>query len=204
MRTITGTLGLAPLIVEKDLYEDTRKFPLVYDPAEDPVVVAEMEQMETDLKAGHLEKEIEDPDPSGSDLSDSDDDEDLWVDEEPEVAADGSGFEELPPTTVPKAKGKAKKGKKLKPKKVFTPVDKVVFLATFTISLCPQCFQIHASVVHILRSEIRRKKARVLIHKQADKEYRHLVFMRSMVIRWNTMYAEMRRARNLSPVRKLS
>jgi hypothetical protein len=37
----------------------------------------------------------------------------------------------------------------------------------------------------------------VLIHKLADEEYCHLVFMRSMVIRWNTMYVEMQRARNL-------
>ncbi|KAJ7830499.1 hypothetical protein B0H14DRAFT_3143490 [Mycena olivaceomarginata] len=49
-----------------------------------------------------------------------------------------------------------------------------------------------------VRSEIRCKKARVLICELADPEYRHLVFMQSMVIRWNTMYAEMRRARNLS------
>jgi hypothetical protein len=46
--------------------------------------------------------------------------------------------------------------------------------------------------VPFLRSEIRRKKAHVLIHELADVEYRHLVCMRSMVIS---------RARNISPVR---
>ncbi|KAJ7913778.1 hypothetical protein B0H13DRAFT_465884 [Mycena leptocephala] len=177
-QTITSTLGLAPPIAEKDLYEDTRKFSLVYDPAEDPVVVAETEEMEKDAKDGRLETDINDPDLSDSDISESDEDdhENLWVDEV-EVEAETADVEELEPEMEPesvstakgakgKGKGKGKKGKKTKPNKVFTPVDKI-----------------HASVVHILQSEIRRKKARVLIHKLVDKEYRHLVFVRSMVIR---------------------
>jgi hypothetical protein len=193
----------------KDLYEDTRKYPLVYDPSSDPVVVAEMEEMERDVKEGQLEKDVQDPDPSGSDLSDSDSDdehEDLWVDEaegqtEPESEADaGPDVEEM--TKNGKGAGKGKKAKKAKPEKAFTPVDKVR-VSNLEFFRYPHYFQIHASVVHILRSEIRRKKARVLIHKLADEEYRHLVFMRSMVIRWNTMYAEMQRARNPSAVGKI-
>ncbi|KAJ7922601.1 hypothetical protein B0H13DRAFT_1865621 [Mycena leptocephala] len=82
-QTVTATLGLAPPIAEKDLYEDTRKFSLVYDPAEDPIVVAEMEAMERDAKAGVLEKDVHDPDPSGSDLSADEDHEELWDEEIP-------------------------------------------------------------------------------------------------------------------------
>ncbi|KAF7378021.1 Reverse transcriptase-RNase H-integrase [Mycena sanguinolenta] len=193
-QNITATLSLAPPLAKKDLYEETRKYPLVYDPAEDPVVIAEMEEMENDRKKGELEKDIHDPDPSGSDLSASEnEEEDLWVDEAGELYGESGSegemeveAEEVVPAVEKSGKAarkgkKGKKAKKPKPKKVWTPVDKI-----------------HASVVHILRSEIRRKKARILIYKLADQEFQHLVFMRSMVIRWNTMYAEMRRARSLS------
>ncbi|KAJ7362501.1 hypothetical protein DFH08DRAFT_799533 [Mycena albidolilacea] len=179
-RNITATLSLAPLFAEKDLYEDTRKYPLVYDPVEDPVVIVETEEMEKDLKEGELEKDIHEPDPSGSDLSDSESDnkvEDLWVDEasaaasemvteevqtEPEVDAEVEEAE-MEEEAVTRKNGKApgkgarkgkkgKKAKKAKLEKAFTPVNKI-----------------HASVIHILRSEIRCKKARVLIHKHAMK-----------------------------------
>jgi hypothetical protein len=125
------------------LYEDTRKFSLVYDPAEDPVVVAETEEMEKDVKDGCLEKEIHDPDPSDSDISDSDGDdhENLWVDEV-DAEAETADVEETEPEMEPdsvstgkgakgKGKGKGKRGKKAKPK-VFTPVDKVFFLVVET------------------------------------------------------------------------
>ncbi|KAJ6628612.1 hypothetical protein B0H10DRAFT_2209517 [Mycena sp. CBHHK59/15] len=173
---ITGTLGLAPPIAKTDLYESTRKFPLAYDPSQDPEVVEEMEQMERDIKSGELEKDIEDVEDenqSDSDLSDveSDADESLWVEEEEET----SEAEDVP-------KIKAKKVKKAKPTNVFTAVDKI-----------------HATVIHILSSEIRCKKARILIHKKCEKKYRHLVFVRSMVIRWNTMFVEMKHAHNLQP-----
>ncbi|KAJ7733468.1 hypothetical protein B0H16DRAFT_1579534 [Mycena metata] len=189
---IAAALGLAPPIAEKDLYEETRKFPLAYDPAEDPVVVAEMAVMKEDIEKGRLEKDVDDTDPSEPDLSESDvddaenpeDTEDLWVLEAEEEEEEAPAPPPMLTAAVkPTASGKGKrKAKKVKPPKLFTPVDKI-----------------HETVVHILRSEIRRKKARVLIHKLADKEYRHLVFVRSMVIRWNTMYAEMRRARQLAP-----
>lgn len=130
-RNITATLGLAPSIAEKDLYEDTRKFSLVYNPDEDPVVMAETEEMAKDIKAGRLEKDIHNPDPSGSDLSDSGDEENegLWVDEAPVLAV-----EEVPTEEVGMVQESAdarpgtrngKTGKKAKPEKVFTPVDKV-------------------------------------------------------------------------------
>ncbi|KAJ7508169.1 hypothetical protein B0H11DRAFT_1902484 [Mycena galericulata] len=64
---------------------------------------------------------------------------------------------------TPKPVKRTRKKKKAKAPKVFTPVDKV-----------------HSVAVHILRSEIRRKKARRLIRRKVSKEYRHLVFIRSM------------------------
>ncbi|KAJ7438306.1 hypothetical protein B0H11DRAFT_2358807 [Mycena galericulata] len=154
---VTATLGLAPPVAEKDLYEDTRHTQIcscVFDPAEDPVaVVAEMELMEEDLKAGRLEAEIIAADGSELDLSDSDTGEDLWVDEaavqadgavqtDAESDADVSQEDEEPVASMrvkgtAKAQSSGKKGKKAKAKKVFTAVDKI-----------------HASVVHILRSEI--------------------------------------------------
>ncbi|KAK6992323.1 hypothetical protein R3P38DRAFT_2417271, partial [Favolaschia claudopus] len=60
-------------------------------------------------------------------------------------------------------------------------------------------FQVHAVAVHILRSEIRRKKARALICRKVKRQYRHLVFIRSMKVRWNTMHAELERAKLLQP-----
>ncbi|KAJ6492157.1 hypothetical protein C8R45DRAFT_1096186 [Mycena sanguinolenta] len=144
-------------------------------------VIAEMDEMENDRKRGELEKDFNDPDPSGSDLSGSEnEEEDLWR------ASQKIEGEEVVVAVAEKGrkaaqKKKGKKAKKPKPVNVFTPVDKI-----------------HASVVHILRSEIRRKKARILIFRLADEDFCHLVFMRSMVIRWNTIYAEIRRARNLS------
>ncbi|KAK6988651.1 reverse transcriptase-RNase H-integrase [Favolaschia claudopus] len=198
-QTVTGTLGIAPPIAKKDLYEETRKFPLVYDPNDDPVVVAEMEEMEKDLKAGCLEKDVQEADLSGSDLSDDDDNshENIWVDEndaeadEIEIEKGAVGEKDTnpqmdvvvePASSTEQAKRKGGKEKKKKAEKVFTAIDKI-----------------HESVVHILRSEIRRKKARVLTHKLVDEDYRHLVFVRSMVVRWNTIYAELNRARHLSP-----
>ncbi|KAJ7430802.1 hypothetical protein B0H11DRAFT_2390208 [Mycena galericulata] len=146
---VTATLGLAPPVAEKDLFEDTRKFAVVYNPAEDPVVVvAEMELMEEDLKAGRLEAEIIAADGSELDLSDSDTGENLWVDKAA-VQADGAesdadvSQEDEEPVASTRVKGtvkaqsSGKKGRKAKAKKVFTVVDKI-----------------HASVVHILHSEM--------------------------------------------------
>jgi hypothetical protein len=61
--------------------------------------------------------------------------------------------------------------------------------------------QVHAVAVHILRPEVRRKTARRLILRKANKKYRHLVFIRSMKVRWNTTLAELARAQLLQPVR---
>ncbi|KAJ7869546.1 hypothetical protein B0H14DRAFT_3440541 [Mycena olivaceomarginata] len=59
--------------------------------------------------------------------------------------------------------------------------------------------QVHAVAVHILRPEVRRKTARRLILRKANKKYRHLVFIRSMKVRWNTTLAELERAQLLQP-----
>ncbi|KAJ6601672.1 hypothetical protein B0H10DRAFT_2230379 [Mycena sp. CBHHK59/15] len=156
--------------------EDDNPKVLDSPPNSDPEVVEEMKRMEQDIKSGELEKHIEDieeEDQSDSDLSDieSNADESLWVEEEEET----SEAEDVPKT-------KAKKVKKAKPKKAFTAVDKI-----------------HATVIHILRSEIRCKKAYILIHKNCEKKYQHLVFVCSMVIWWNTMFAEKKWAHNLQP-----
>jgi hypothetical protein len=75
---------MAPPVAEKDLYEDTRKFPLAYDPSQDPEVVGETEQMCKEAKSGDVDNESEDG--TESDVSDLEDDHDadLWVDEDPE------------------------------------------------------------------------------------------------------------------------
>ena len=62
------------------------------------------------------------------------------------------------------------------------------------------CCQLHAIVVDILQSEIKRKKIRRLIRKLCALKHRHLVPIRSMKIRWNTTYAEVLRALDLKPV----
>ncbi|CAK5282937.1 unnamed protein product [Mycena citricolor] len=53
---------------------------------------------------------------------------------------------------------------------------------------------IHSAAVYILCSEIRRKKDRRFIRRKVQRKYRHLVFVRSMRVRWNTRLAELRRA----------
>jgi hypothetical protein len=60
--------------------------------------------------------------------------------------------------------------------------------------------QLHAIVVDILRSEIKRKKFQQLIRKLCEPQNKHLVPIRSMVIRWNTSYAEILRGIELKPV----
>ena len=60
--------------------------------------------------------------------------------------------------------------------------------------------QLHAIVVDVLRSEVKRKKMRHLIRKLCAPKHRHLVPIRSMKIRWNTTYAEILRGIDLKPV----
>jgi hypothetical protein len=60
--------------------------------------------------------------------------------------------------------------------------------------------QLHAIVVDVLRSEVKRKKMRHLIRKLCIPKHRHLVPIRSMKIRWNTTYAEILRGIDLKPV----
>ncbi|KAJ7714918.1 hypothetical protein B0H16DRAFT_1701898 [Mycena metata] len=123
--------------------------------------VAEMELMANEAKAEKEKKsaesgedsdveEVSGDDDASSSESDPDDDEEDWQDED-EDAPDSP--------SVPKKRP----AKKKKARKFFTPVDKV-----------------HAVAVHILRSEVRRMKARRLIRRKVDKKSRHLVFIRSM------------------------
>ncbi|KAF7348260.1 Reverse transcriptase-RNase H-integrase [Mycena sanguinolenta] len=145
---ITGSLGMTPTLGTVDMYEESRKFPLVYDPNMDPAVMAEMELMAKETnekgKGGDSGSDVEVVDVEGDvSTSDSSESEDEWVDED--------------------------------------------------------AIEIHTVAVHILRSEIRRKKARRLIRSKVQRESRHLVFVRSMKVRWNTTLAELERAQLLQP-----
>ncbi|KAF7346736.1 Reverse transcriptase-RNase H-integrase [Mycena sanguinolenta] len=177
---ITGTLGMSPKVEEVDLYNETRKYPLVYDPAKDPVVVQEMELMaaeakkeaknvsgDSDMGSDVEEVPVESEGSTSEDSSDSDE----------EQADDGGEWEDVELATATRSARKNKKARK-----VFTPVDKV-----------------HSVAVHILRSEIRQKAARWLIRRKVEKTSRHLVFVRSMKVRWNTILAELERAKLLQP-----
>ncbi|KIK72419.1 hypothetical protein PAXRUDRAFT_22012, partial [Paxillus rubicundulus Ve08.2h10] len=59
--------------------------------------------------------------------------------------------------------------------------------------------KLHAIVVDILCSDIRRKKMCKLIRQLCDEAYKHLVLVRAMEIRWNTTYTEMDRGTKLKP-----
>ncbi|KAJ6491089.1 hypothetical protein C8R45DRAFT_928912 [Mycena sanguinolenta] len=167
-------------VEEVDLYNETRKYPLVYDSERDAVVV-----QETELMAAEAKKEVKgasgDSD-VGSDGEDvpveskggtSDDSSDL--DDAREDDDDEWGYVEL-------AKIARAARKKTKTRKVFGPVDNIHYVA-----------------VYILRSEIRRKAARRLIRRKFERKSHHLVFIRSMKIRWNTILAELERAKLLQP-----
>ncbi|KIJ07767.1 hypothetical protein PAXINDRAFT_158317 [Paxillus involutus ATCC 200175] len=59
--------------------------------------------------------------------------------------------------------------------------------------------KLHAIVVDVLRSDIRRKKMRKLIRQLCDEKYSHMVLVGAMEVKWNTMYAEMDRGIKLKP-----
>lgn len=213
LRSITEGLGASPSSSEVDYYNEARKYPLVYDPQNDPEVVCEMNEMEKEISlekaakkaANHVSDSDSDADfevvpgdvdasSSESDDSDSDEDEDedCWADDPFALGP-----------TERKSKGTAKgksKGKGKKAKRVFTVIDKVSPTVTFHVYNL-LAFQIHAVAVYILRSEVRRKRARKLIRRKVSKKHRHLVFIRGIRIRWNTTLAEMERARLLRAVR---
>jgi hypothetical protein len=187
-------------VEDLDLYDETRKYPLAYDSTVDPVVVQEMELMAAEAKRETGKKASGDSD-VGSDVetaSEGSTSEDSSDSEYEEADEGDDEWEDV--SDVPKAVKGAKK-KKAKASKVFTPVDKVysVCVVMSTLIYCP--LQIHCVAVHILRSEIRRKTARRLIRRKVNKKYRHLVFIRSMKVRWNTTLAELERAQLLQPVR---
>jgi hypothetical protein len=77
---------------------------------------------------------------------------------------------------------------------------KCMYLSNLNTHPFEPCRQLHAIVVDILRSEIKRKKIRRLIRKLCAPKHCHLVPIRSMKIRWNTTYAEVLRALDLKPV----
>lgn len=135
-RKITGVLGTTPTTAEVDLYTENRKYPLVYDPDQDPQVIEEMQLMAAELKSGETEvRSDSDTDSNGeedaSDSEGSEPDDGLWVDEvEDEDEADDSGAESdedaiTKPTKPVKKSAKATKAKSKKAKKIYTPIDKV-------------------------------------------------------------------------------
>ncbi|KAJ3010273.1 hypothetical protein NUW54_g1148 [Trametes sanguinea] len=60
--------------------------------------------------------------------------------------------------------------------------------------------KLHTIVVGILHSEVRRARMHCLIQQLCDKDVRHLVPVRSMPTRWNTVFAEIERGLFLRPV----
>ncbi|KAJ7884283.1 hypothetical protein B0H13DRAFT_2343769 [Mycena leptocephala] len=156
---ITGSLGM---------YEENPKFPLVYDPAADPlaVVIAEMELMAEEATKLESRKNAAPDSETESDVEKQGSDEDDSSDTESESDSDDEWVD------VDDVTPKPSKGKPKKPKKAFAPVDKI-----------------HDVAVHILR-----KKARRLIRRKVEKKYRHLVCIRSMKVWWNTTLADLERA----------
>ncbi|KAL4262261.1 Zinc finger BED domain-containing [Pleurotus pulmonarius] len=59
--------------------------------------------------------------------------------------------------------------------------------------------KLHDIVIFILRSEVRRSRMRRLICQLCDDDCKHLTLIKSMPIRWNTSYAEMKRGLLLRP-----
>ncbi|KAF8214478.1 hypothetical protein K438DRAFT_1749592 [Mycena galopus ATCC 62051] len=145
---------MSPKVEDLDLYNETCKYPLVYDSTVDPVVVREVELMATEAKSETGKKVSGDSDvgsdvETGSEGSTSEDS----SDSEYEVDEGDDEWENV--SDVPKAVKGAKK-KKVKAPKVFTPVDKI-----------------HCVAVHILHSEIRRKTALQLIRRKHEGSLEH-------------------------------
>ena len=114
-------------------------------------------------------------------------------------ADDEAGWEDIEDDNTPAA---SRKGKQKKSKKGFSSVDKVScrqpVLPIIGHSLVH--LQLHAIVVDILRSEVKRKKIRRFIRKLCLPKHRHLVPIRGMKIRWNTTLAEISHGIELKPV----
>ncbi|KAK7014646.1 hypothetical protein R3P38DRAFT_2638211 [Favolaschia claudopus] len=171
-QTIYFVLGIADDPDVVDYYEESRKFPLAYDSAQDPEVVAEMALMAEEAKSapdGAARTAGRAPDAADSDSDSSDDDND--DDQHEESMGDSE------PLSAPKPRQKKKKVKR-KP----TIVDKL-----------------HDTVVDINRSEIRRKRFRLLTREACEAGDRDLVLIRGMKIRWNTTNAEIERGVRLEP-----
>ncbi|KAJ7324027.1 hypothetical protein DFH08DRAFT_1085349 [Mycena albidolilacea] len=127
VQKITGTLGMSLKVEEFDLYNETRKFPLVYDSTVDPVVVREMELMAAEAKS-ETKKDLSQDSDAGSDVEeveseDTSEDSSDSADEEMDEEMDEDDDEWEDDSEVPKAAKSARK-KKAKAPKVFTPVDK--------------------------------------------------------------------------------
>jgi hypothetical protein len=142
-RAIFHGLGVADNPDQVDYYTKTCGFPLVYLSEDDPEVVNEMKLAAKELSAqgdsDTSDVEIASSESSG-DESDNSNEVD-WVDEADDAEADKS---------------------KRKKKKRFTVIDKVqcygLELLTCTTDRClsPVSLQLHAIVVEILRSEVKR------------------------------------------------
>ncbi|KAJ7910361.1 hypothetical protein B0H13DRAFT_2272566 [Mycena leptocephala] len=152
------------------------KCPLVYDAEADPDVIAEMQVMKDEIEevnAKAKESVAMDSDVEEvSEVEDSDASESESEDDDDEMWVDEDDDDEV---TLP-LKSKPTAGKKKKNVK-----------------------KVHKVAVYALRSPIRRKKLRKFIRRKAEKQFRHLVLIRSMKIHWNTTFAELERARMLSP-----
>jgi hypothetical protein len=184
-RAIFSGMGITDDPNVDDYYTKARGFPITYSPDDDPEVVDEMRIAAAELKKGGDDSEDEIIAGSTEESSSEDSDDGAvedWVDED----------EEDP--TISQAKRK---------RKIFLSVDKVraIIRSLLKILSWTQTFpQLHAIVVDILRSEIKRKKIRCLIRKLCATKNRHPVPIRSMKIRWNTTHAEIVRGLDLKPV----
>jgi hypothetical protein len=113
-REVTGNLGLTPKIEERDLWEDHRRFGLVVEPEEE-----ELEEPED------IDEDAKDEEENWSNADDSEWEDDGDGDEKEDVVPDMWGDE---------APVKSGKGKKMKPKKQRTSVDRVSPLLWYLMS----------------------------------------------------------------------
>ena len=145
-----------------------------------------------DTKTNTPETEKKDDEDEAEDASSEDD----------SGADDEAGWGDIEDDNTPASR----KGKQKKSKKGFSSVDKVSYrqpvLPIIGHSLVH--LQLHAIVVDILRSEVKRKKIHHFIRKLCLPKHRHLVPIRGMKIRWNTTLAEISRGIELKPVCLLS
>jgi hypothetical protein len=184
-------MGIADDPDTDDYYTKARGFPITYSPDEDPEVIEEMRIAQAELKNGGDESEDEDMEGAGGEGSSEDD---TTSGEDGEVGAEDwvdEGSDE-----------ESSAGQSKRKRKVLSSVDKVRKIQYIILLILTKTrTQLHAVIVDILRSEVKRKKFRRLTRKLCAPKNRHLVPIRSMKIRWNTTFAEVLRGLELKPVR---